>query len=375
MRGSQLLKLIDVVFGSTILQVIKMFRIKRISLPEIKSTIVVVKLSAIGDTILLYPALRALKERFPIIRIVAVCTKINFDIFARCSYVDRVIRVDPLDLLLHPWSSFKPLFDICPDLTIDFDQWTRLSTIIAVATRPKFLIGFLTDGQNRHFVFDLAVPHSRKEHEIECFLKLSKAAGAISMNPRLEFAVSDQEKADVQNYLKKHNISPGGFIVLHPETPQHGTQRHWPISNFIDLGKMIVSQTDKYILLTGTHAESISNEAIKAAVGVKIVNVPPSNIGFIAALYQNSACLVCGNTGIMHLACALDRPVVALHGPTDPVKWGPRSASSVVVSGNLPCSPCLYLGFEYGCHTNRCMRAITPEMAFSSVKKILQTQS
>jgi ADP-heptose:LPS heptosyltransferase len=342
-----------------------LIRKRSIKHPDTVKRIVVVKLSAIGDTLLLYPALRALRVKYPEAEIIAIATKINREVFSRCKYVDKVISANPKMLMLRP------------DIAIDFDQWTRLSAILAAATRPGYLIGFSTDGQRRHYAYDLAIPHSRTEHEIECFLKLSVAAGAEQTDTCLEFEVTEIESADVQKFLNAHGVKPKEFVVMHPETPAHGQQRHWPADNFIKLGKKIISDTDKYILLTGTPAEQASNTVIQSAIGPWVICVPPVSLGFIAALFAQSSALVCGNTGIMHLACAMDTPIVALHGPTNPSKWGPRTKSALAVARKSPlqCSPCLYLGFEYGCDNNSCMRAITADAVFENLKNLLQNQS
>ena len=65
----------------------------------------------------------------------------------------------------------------------------------------------------------------------------------------------------------------------------------------------------------------------------------------------------------MHLAAATGAPVIGLHGPTHTAQWGPWSRDVGIVRAALPCSPCLNLGFEYGCQalpdgTSPCMHTI-----------------
>ena len=78
---------------------------------------------------------------------------------------------------------------------------------------------------------------------------------------------------------------------------------------------------------------------------------------------------------ILNRPCAppsvIDRPLVALHGPTDVVKWGPWSKNNVIVKANLDCQPCSSLGFEYGCANSTCMSAIAVEEVKDAVKKLL----
>ena len=75
----------------------------------------------------------------------------------------------------------------------------------------------------------------------------------------------------------------------------------------------------------------------------------------------------------MHLGCAVGIPVVALHGPTNPVKWGPWSKKSMVISSQRNCSPCLSLGFEYGCNNNACMSDISVQQVFDAVNTVLHS--
>jgi len=71
----------------------------------------------------------------------------------------------------------------------------------------------------------------------------------------------------------------------------------------------------------------------------------------------------------MHLAAASGTKVIALHGPTNSIKWGPYGEKHITINSSTDCSPCLYLGFEYKCHSNKCMQAITAEDVFDLVKK------
>jgi ADP-heptose:LPS heptosyltransferase len=91
--------------------------------------------------------------------------------------------------------------------------------------------------------------------------------------------------------------------------------------------------------------------------------------------------LVCGNTGVMHMAAGLGTPLIALHGPNPPKKWGPVSSSrrgdaatrrTRVISANLPCSPCLNLGFEFGCDQRPCMEAISGDRVYMECLMVLE---
>src|SRR5262249_40180474 len=83
-----------------------------------------------------------------------------------------------------------------------------------------------------------------------------------------------------------------------------------------------------------------------------------------------AAAVVCVNTGTMHLAAALDRPLLALHGPTNPLRWGPLSDHAIVVEPPSA-SGCGYLnhGFEYPINPPDCMAMITVDNVLDRIRQ------
>ena len=82
------------------------------------------------------------------------------------------------------------------------------------------------------------------------------------------------------------------------------------------------------------------------------------------------AVLVTNDTGPMHVAAALGRPVVALLGPTDPHRTGPYGQQDRVLQLALPCVPCM----KSECHYEKpmeCLRALPPELIFARLEKLL----
>jgi 3-deoxy-D-manno-octulosonic-acid transferase/heptosyltransferase-1 len=89
----------------------------------------------------------------------------------------------------------------------------------------------------------------------------------------------------------------------------------------------------------------------------------------LAALYQRASLLVTTDTGPMHLAAAVETPVVALFGPTAPWRTGPYGRHHRVIRTAPPCSPCFKRHCDH--HQCRCMRDIRVEMVFDAVAQML----
>ena len=102
-----------------------------------------------------------------------------------------------------------------------------------------------------------------------------------------------------------------------------------------------------------------------------------TDVNQLAALIADAALVVSGNCGPMHLAAATGTPVIGLHGPTRAAQWGPWSRDVGIVRAKLPCSPCLNLGFEYGCQalcdgTSPCMHTIKVAAVLQACDRFLE---
>jgi len=370
-RGNRLFKLADRYAGIPAVWLAGFFSRKIKTPPEAPKEILVIKLSAMGDSILLIPSIRALRKRYPASRISVLCTGINKEIFKNCSYVDETVVCDVKQIAKNPFSVFSVFGNKKYDLAVDFDQWLRLSPLLALLSGAGTRIGFMTEDQFRHYSYSSYIRHKREKHEVECFLELLALLGITGADEKLEFNVSDEARARARDLFKMILMDDNEpFIIFHPETPLHGAQRHWPAQSYIELGKRMVHDLNLKILVTGTKNELFSNIKIVSEIGPAARLLPPAGILTVAAVISKAKAVVCGNTGIMHLSCALHRPVVAIHGPTDPVKWGPRGDKCRVVRAGLECSPCLYLGFEYNCAQNTCMEAVSAQDVFNAVKEV-----
>lgn len=118
--------------------------------------------------------------------------------------------------------------------------------------------------------------------------------------------------------------------------------KQWHMARFADVARVLAAERGATIVLTGSEADRPLVEEVTRALGdVKPVNACgvlalPDLAGLIARLDL----LITSDTGPMHLADAVGTPLVALFGPSDPRRYGPRSRGARVLRVDLPCSPC-----------------------------------
>jgi heptosyltransferase-3 len=322
--------------------------------------VLVIKLSALGDTLLLLPCLQALKEAVgPQGRVEFLCTSVNQSALEGLPWLDQVHRLAPTDLLLRPakaWRLIRQLRAKRFQLALDMDQWLRVTPLLALACATQRRAGFRTSGEHRHYLYHASVRQGSDTHESKQFAALLKKAGCQA------------PVEDYAGFVARHGLygsapwrRAGRQVLLHPGCGGKGWQREWPEAAWAGLAKALAH--DGYeVRLSGAGArESAMNHRIaQLSEGAAKPLALGSSLADLVQALLASRLLVCGNTGVMHLAAGLGVPVEALHGPTDPLKWGPLALKgrAGVLRANLACSPCLKLGFEYGCSARPCMEAI-----------------
>jgi ADP-heptose:LPS heptosyltransferase len=153
--------------------------------------------------------------------------------------------------------------------------------------------------------------------------------------------------------------------------------KQWHGGRFAEVATALGREYGATIVLTGTsHDAGIVGE-VEAAVpaGVRVLNLcGRADLLDLAAVIERLAVFISGDTGPMHLAAAVGTPLVALFGPSDPVRYAPRTATSRVVRTDLPCSPCNRIRLPpERCrgHVPDCLDAITVDQALSAVRESL----
>lgn len=219
-------------------------------------------------------------------------------------------------------------------------------------------VGFAAGGRGL-FLTDEVPPPAPRPHQIDEYLFLLEQAGAppVTRQPRL--APPDprsERRAEVQRLLAEAGAprpEAGRRVGVHLGAA-YGPAKVWPAVRVVEFCRAVAADGATPILL-GTAAEADAAAAIqREAPAVSIVGRDRPDL--LAAVLAEMDVLVCGDTGVAHLAAALGTPVVTLFGPTDPGRSAPRGRVEVV-RHPVPCAPCFYRACPID---HPCMRSIDP---------------
>ena len=362
----------------------------------LKLKFLLIKTAAIGDTILLSSVIQEIKVSFPKASISLLCAKNNYEAAKLLDNIDEIIVFDFASLL----SSLKKVIKLHKfDYVIDFAQWDKISAIISAFVKADCKVGFYRKNMYRHYAYDYYAEHSDDCHEIENYRKLLELIGIKCQKflPKID-ASQNQIFGDTAMKILPQSFGGGGlqsktegaamqsiaveevfnkeYVVFHM-FPGGSLQnlKKWPVKNWFELACKINKEYGYSILLTGAKADL--EEAKAFCEMLKEEKIPFYNaVGALSldettSILIRSKLLVSVNTGIMHLAAALNVPLIVINGATSVKRWGPLSNNSFSLYAKLDCYPCISLGFESKCQNPKCLESISPDLVFEKVRKVV----
>lgn len=359
-RNNPLLKKLDKWLGCPILYFLGKFH-KRQGQPNSYKNIALIKTAAVGDTIIFSAMVAEIKKAIPQTKITVICSSNNAAMVKTLPSIDKI----EVFVMKSPYKSLRRIKALGHyDLVLDFGPWPRINGLIAWQLTADFKVGFYRPDTHRHYIYDVKVEHSDKLHEIENYRNILRGAGIEPVGLLPDLRTKQHIRKD--EYVVFH-LFPGGAMDM---------KRRWSNESWLELAGKIYKKYGTRILLSGGPADS--DEAGKVCASLTDQGISAENIAGQYSLADMASVLQCAkfvvsvNTGIMHYAAAVGVPLVAIHGATSEVRWGPLSDNSIVVKSNPDCQPCISLGFESRCTNPICMEKVTVSMVMKAIEKVLE---
>lgn len=359
-------RFIDYLVGVPLVKVLSLFKEKSspTALPAAPK-ILVIKLAAMGDTILMMPVLKSLRKAYPDSQIHWLISGVNAALATTVSSVDKFHLWNPVSPVTFP-AVLKQLKAEKFDVVIDAEQWSRATALLSYLIGAPRRIGFDAPAQHRAAMFTDPVLKKSDQHEISEFYDLFSALTPLQKNLELELTETERGRDEIERWKDQLEKGEGPLVILHPGCGADGLPREWPLADYALLGHWLLTHHHARLVLTGGPEEKKKTRNLNQLLNQKALDLGGelSWLGTVSLIKQSDV-LVSGNTGVMHIAAALKKPQIALHGPTNPTLWGPLNPNARVVQTTCPQCPCLSLGFEYHTNDQSCMAKIE----LSEVKK------
>jgi len=327
----------------------------------------------IGDAVMTTPAIRAIRKNFSGVRIGLLAKPWVMPLFAHCPHIDDRIMYEDAGRH-HGWIGklrlAKDLRQYRFDAAILLQNAFEAALITWLAGIP-LRVGFDSDG--RRLLLNRPVrrtPEIRKVHQTRYYLGILEGAGLRTDSADLELFTGREDAVRAEHLLSEHGVDPGDRLVGLNASAAYGPAKQLSTDRFARLADLLQDTFGVKLLLFGGPGDTELGHALTSRMnGSAIDFCGRTRLGEAIALIRRCRVFVTNDSGLMHVAAALNVPLVAIFGSTDPVATGPASVNSRVVRVPIECSPCLKPECPLG-HLN-CMNLITVDMVFEAIKEFL----
>lgn len=316
--------------------------------------ILVLRYRSIGDIVLSYPTLESLRKTYPDARIDLVIDDVFREVCYGWTIIDHLIlnvrKWEGKGKLSKLWSELKFIWGIVSqryDLVVDLHCGPR-STVLTFISLAKYRIGNKLRLRNRLLYNIFPASSDGGVHTVEGILShISPLDPVISKNKKLFFSYCDDDKNYIKSLLSRMGFDERErFVVIHP-----GARVDFKMLPPRVLGETvdyIVSKFGIKIMLVGMDTELPVISEIAQTSGRKCGVATNLSIGQLAALIDRSELFLGNDSGPMHIASALGKPLIAFFGPSDPNIWGPwKSKGKVISAPPMDCMPCDQKGCSF----------------------------
>jgi predicted lipopolysaccharide heptosyltransferase III len=339
--------------------------------------ILLIQLGDIGDVVLSFPCIRALRESFPNATIIVAVREKASELIEDCPWSTGVISVNKEKRSLGQEIEYQKDFLLGLrrfhfDLVIDMRTGTR-GAILTLLTGARYRVGYRGDGKgwrNRifnHLASDEYVP---RQHVGDYYLKLLMTYGFRTEDIRPELRVPRERRKRAAALLKEHGVLlDQPLIVVQPFSLWH--YKEWGIDKYIQLINWIGEKYRFPVVLTGSAAERGRIVEIIKRCKENVYNLAgETSIGAFSAILEYCRLFIGVDSSGMHISGAVGTPTVNIFGPSSPVSWAPKGEQHVVVQKGFSCVPCRRKGCDDS-EVSRCLEELTVEEVSSAVERQL----
>lgn len=337
-----------------------------IKIQKIPKKILIIKPSSLGDVVHSLPFLNVIRDDFEFAKIHWVIAKGLESLLENHPMIEKlwVINKDEWknirkfkNTIAEIRKLYRELRNESYDIAIDLQGLLR-SGILTNATRAPLKIGFKEAREGSTMFYTHKIQGGNEIHAVDRYLKIASAMGCDIDNVifPLPLVFESESVVDLKTKIKEYAVLVPGARW---KTKQWGTERFAQLSSLMNIKSIVIgSRQDKEI-----------SDYIQAHSSGKAISMAgQTNLKELLSLMRGAKIVIANDSGPMHIAAACGVPVVAIFGPTNPVRTGPYGTNHLVIKSDIPCSPC----YKRKCKTLKCLNDISVAQVSEGVNKITE---
>jgi heptosyltransferase-2 len=314
----------------------------------------------IGDAVMTTPAIGVIREYFPQAEITILANPLVSQVFTNDIRVDRIITFYQnginkgiIGRIRLAAELRKHSFDLAIILPNSFDS-ASVPWLAGIPVR----LGKSSDGRwwmlTKRYHADKSAP---VRHEVEYYIELIRSFGITGSKAEPQLFLSTEEESEAANLMEKHGIRHDDFVIGVNPGATYGSAKRWYPDRFAEVARILAADWSAKVVIFGGPDEIDIAADIALRLDGKILNVAgKTTVRELMSLIKRCNFFITNDSGPMHIAAALQVPMVAIFGSTDHATTSPFTDKAVIVRKDTDCAPCKLRE----CPTDhRCMTAVT----------------
>jgi heptosyltransferase-1 len=344
-----------------------------VRIPEEVQSLLVVKLSSIGDVVQSLPVAAALRRRFPRAYIAWAVKPAAADVVIGNPHLNGTFVLGGGDRSCAAASVLPPLsapirlaralrqhrFELAIDM-----QGLLKSALIARLSGAPARIGFRNHQEGAFLLNNLAiVPDRRDIHAVDAYLGFAEAVGAPTHPLDFTIATAESDRQAVDGLLGDQR----DLVALIPGA--RWLSKRWAPTRFAAVADAVADESGCMSAVVGARGDAALAAEIAASAHVPILDLTgKTTLKQLAEFFRRCRAVVSNETGPMYIASAVGAPTVAIFGPTDANRLGPYGEGHAKVTANIGCRPCRLRS----CQPLRCMDAVSVDQVLAAVRQVVR---
>lgn len=343
------------------------------TLPERVNSLLIVKLSSIGDVIQSLPVAAALRRRFPSAHVAwavkpgaadAVIGNPNLSetlVLGGCHADGATVRSIPP--LTAPIALARAMRSHGFDVAVDM-QGLLKSALVAYLSGAPVRVGFANRQEGAFLLNNWAVvPDRRDVHAVESYLGFADAFNAPAYPLDFTIAASEADREAVDRLL----AGMSDVAALVPGA--RWLSKRWPPGRFGAVADALAAEYGVTSIIVGARSDAPLAAEIAASASTPVADLTgKTTLKQLAELFRRCRAVVSNETGPMYIASAVGAPTVAIFGPTNSSRLGPYGEGHAKVASGLSCRPCR----RRSCQPLKCMEAVSIEQVLAAAREIIR---
>ena len=347
--------------------------------------VLVIKLRHHGDVLLTSPVFSVLKNHAPHLEIDALVYQDTIEMLALHPAISQVHGIDrkwkSSGLLVQTaaeWRLLSALRDRSYDLLIHLTDHPRGAWIKRLCRIPYAVARRLPDRGylwRTSFSHLYPFPRNNPRHAVELNLDALRRIGIYpdELERKLVLATGVEADTSIKRLLAQHDLKDRNYIHLHPTS--RWLFKCWPVGKMTRLIEALQARGHAIVVTTAPdQRERRMLQDILQPLQQPVVDLSGQlSLKQLAALTARARCFIGVDSAPMHIAAAMQTPVVALFGPSGETEWGPWSVPHRIVTSNHSCRPCGNDGCGGG-KVSECLSSIPEQQVLNAMQELLQAQ-